>query len=231
MSPQRYELSLTAKQACGVLVVALAVGGGAFYLGASVGRRSAEGAAAAPAARDPLARLDEPLGHGDEAPPELKAHQALVDSRSIDKSMPVFTVKAPAAPVPPASDEDKAGDENLTPPTVASAPGPLLVPTPPAAAAVAAPQAPARPATAARSPVAPSAHYTIQVGSAPRRADAERLAKKLAARKAKVVVADVPGKGRWYRVQVGTYKTPEAARLQLASLEKSGVHGIVAAVR
>ena len=221
-SAQKFEVSLTARQACGVLLFALAVGGAAYYVGTAVGRRSAEGTPLA-APRDALARLDEPVPAREEAPPELKAQKALMDSRSIDQAMPVAPVKAPAAP---AALDEKASDENLTPPPVVSAHTAPVV--------AAASPAPASPRAAAHptSPPAPaSGRYTIQVGSAPHRADAERLAKRLAARKARVVAADVPGKGRWYRVQVGSYATPEAARLQLTSLERSGVHGIVALAR
>ena len=71
--------------------------------------------------------------------------------------------------------------------------------------------------------------YTIQIASAHRRADAERVAKRVAARRPRIVTADVPGKGRWYRVQIGAYDSRESARLALASM--SGVHGIVTPAR
>jgi septal ring-binding cell division protein DamX len=91
---------------------------------------------------------------------------------------------------------------------------------------------PARPAAPARAGAAPARHaYTIQVASSPRRADAERTAKKLSARHPRIVAADLPGKGRWYRVQIGSYPSREAARRQLASLSRVGVQGVVTAVR
>ena len=73
--------------------------------------------------------------------------------------------------------------------------------------------------------------FTIQVASAQRRADAERVASKLSQRGARVVAADLPGKGRWYRVQIGDYPSREAASRQLASLSRAGLHGIVTAMR
>jgi DedD protein len=227
VSQEKYELALTARQAAGVLVVALLVGGSTFYLGTVVGRRSTEEASGSGGPKDALARLDAPPAVHDESPPELKAQQALVDSRSIDKAMPVAATP-PALTATPGED-DRAGEENTTPPSVVTT-APLHPALPPAVA----PPLPNPVGVATHSTrpsTSPSGRYTIQVASAPRRVDAERLAKKLSARKAKVVVADVPGKGRWYRVQVGLYPTREAARVQLASLERSGVHGIVASVR
>jgi cell division protein FtsN len=65
----------------------------------------------------------------------------------------------------------------------------------------------------------------------PTREDAERIAKKHAARHPRIVSADVPGKGRWYRVVIGAYATQEAAKRQLAALTRVGVSGIVTTVR
>jgi cell division septation protein DedD len=42
-------------------------------------------------------------------------------------------------------------------------------------------------------------------------------------------VADVPGKGRWYRVRVGSFESREAADRYLKDMEKStGAKGFVA---
>ena len=71
--------------------------------------------------------------------------------------------------------------------------------------------------------------YTIQIASAQHRADAERVAKRVAARRPRIVAADVPGRGRWYRVQIGSYATRESAKLALASMP--GVQGVVTPAR
>lgn len=242
---QRFEVSLSAKQATCVVVGALVVLGGAFLAGMSAGRRAAvpaEAAAAAPG--DALARLDQPLPAREEAPPVLQAHQALTDSRALDKTLPVK-----AEPTSPSGADENGSGQAVAPPPVASAPAvatpPAAAPAANAAAGRALPEpAPAEPSVAKRServtkPAPAKAiagtrskgAYTIQVAATPRRADAERLARRLAPRKSRIVAADVPGKGRWYRVQVGSYESRDAAKGQLAALSRSGIQGLVTAAR
>ncbi len=69
------------------------------------------------------------------------------------------------------------------------------------------------------------------MASLQKRTDAERVAHRHSARHPRIVQAEVPGKGRYYRVLLGTFDTPEAAKRALAALTRSGVHGIVTAVR
>jgi cell division protein FtsN len=69
----------------------------------------------------------------------------------------------------------------------------------------------------------------VQVGSTQERFEAERIAARFASRGARVSVADVPGKGRWYRVRLGSFDTREAADRYLRDLEKAtGAKGFVA---
>ncbi|MFL5271107.1 MAG: SPOR domain-containing protein, partial [Anaeromyxobacteraceae bacterium] len=70
--------------------------------------------------------------------------------------------------------------------------------------------------------------YTIQVASVAHRVDAEKVARRYQARHPRVVAADVPGKGRVWRVQVGSYPTRDAASRSLAAL---GAHGYITAMR
>jgi DedD protein len=127
LKQQPFELSLGVKQVGAVLVTALLIMGAVFALGLGLGRRSSpapEGAVAAP--RDALARLDEPLPAKDESPPELKAHQALTDSRSIDKTMPMPAVggtplngtKVSVAPAPHAEERTAPDREVVMPPAI-----------------------------------------------------------------------------------------------------------------
>jgi len=275
---QPFQFSLGVKQVVAVLAAASLIMGVAFALGLGVGRKSsAAPAQPAGASRDALARLDEPLTAGKEEPaPELKAHQALTDSRSIDKTMPVPSVNVTRAAAPaPRAEERTAPEQEIVMPPAIAAPGPAPLPSTTATASsatnptpatnpttttiptttasptahstrtavprVAASSQPARPSTkqAKAPPASRSAAlhsrpktkgaYTIQIASAHRRADAERVAKRVAARRPRIVTADVPGKGRWYRVQIGAYDSRESARLALASM--SGVHGIVTPAR
>jgi len=264
LKQQPFGLSLGVKQVGAVLVAALLIMGTVFALGLSLGRRSGAGPEQPLAApRDALARLDDPLPVKEEPPLELKAHQALTDSRSIEKTMPVPAVNVARAPPAPAA---HAGEAEIVMPPAIAAPVPPSVKagaapsdTPPASAptlpppiapmggaaahpAAAAPPARAaaregkpeigeasRPALRAKPKPKGTGAYTIQVASTQHKADAERLAKRLAARRPRIVAADLPGKGRWYRVQVGSFETRESARLALLSM--SGVHGIVTPAR
>lgn len=56
--------------------------------------------------------------------------------------------------------------------------------------------------------------YTVQVASCKHRSDADTLAGTLRSKGYPVFVvpADIPGKGRWYRVRVGTFNTRQQAR-------------------
>jgi cell division protein FtsN len=68
------------------------------------------------------------------------------------------------------------------------------------------------------------------VGSTQERSEADRIAARFAGRGARVTVADVPGKGRWYRVRLGSFDTREAADRYLKDLERTtGAKGFVAA--
>jgi cell division protein FtsN len=252
-SQQRFEMALSAKQIGAVVVIALAALGGAFLLGASAERGAAPHAAATPS--DALARLDEPVTGHDEAPLELRAHEALTDKRAIDKTLPVPAVR-PQALVATAPAED---DDVLAPPPVAApaaaeappraapaipavqtspaAPSPAMAVAPPASDPVElalpdepAPQRPAR-KEPAREAARARGRFTIQVGAVPHRQDAERLAKRFSSKNPHIVPADVPGRGRWYRVQIGSFETQDSARRQLAALSASGVQGIVTAAR
>jgi cell division protein FtsN len=69
----------------------------------------------------------------------------------------------------------------------------------------------------------------VQVGSTQDRFEAERIAARFSSRGARVVAGDVPGKGRWYRVRIGTFETREAADRYLRDLERTtGSKGFVA---
>ena len=56
--------------------------------------------------------------------------------------------------------------------------------------------------------------FTVQVASYKHRSDADILAANLRREGYPVFVvsADIPGKGRWYRVRVGTFRTRRQAR-------------------
>ncbi len=245
---EQFGLTLDGKQVGGVVAGALVILGGVFVLGLTAGRHvspPAPAAAVLVGGRDALARLDEPLplSTREDPAPALNAHDTLVDVNP-QKTLPVPEVKSAPLRFAPLATPLAVAAPNLSPTPSASLPVPGAEVTPPPAHA-AAQERPAAPPSAtpvqkvvARAHPAPvraaPAHvspptYAVQVGAANSRADAERLAKRYAGKGARVVTADVPGKGRWYRVQLGSYATREAAVRQVGMLSRSGVNAIVTA--
>ena len=255
---EKFDFSLDARQVAGVILGSLGALGLAFFLGHSLGQSVAERPAAAPRPQakapppaDPLAALDHaPRPDGGEPTAPLSFHEALTSARPPpDRLPPSPKAQAPAAPAPaPAPAKTPAPVAVAAPsgpalpgaPTVSSPAVPLdagagtgaiaapaAVATAPAAAPKAAP--PPTPAAAPR-PAAPvKGAWVVQVGSTQERFEAERIAARFASRGARVSVADVPGKGRWYRVRMGSFDTREAADRYLRDLEKTtGAKGFVA---
>jgi cell division septation protein DedD len=256
---ERFDFSLDARQVAGVILGSLGALALAFFLGHSLGQsvavRPAETPrpqAKAPLPADPLAALDHaPRPDGGEPPAPLSFHEALTSARPPpDRLPPSPKVQAPAAPAPapakPPAPVAAAPTAAPSGPGLPEAPA-LASPavTPGAGAgkgAVAAPAAPATaPATAPKAapspkPAAPprpatpvKGAWVVQVGSTQERFEAERIAARFASRGARVSIADVPGKGRWYRVRMGSFDTREAADRYLRDLEKTtGAKGFVA---
>jgi len=219
-----------------VILGALAALGITFFLGYSMGQRVQERPLAPPpvAGRppaDPLAALDQSSRpDGGEPAPKLFFHEALTSKQPPAEKLPAPPPK-PAAPAPAAK----------VAAAVAPAPAPRGAVTAalpqgtaaPATSAGAAAPPPAPPAAApqpAQAPpkVARSGAFVVQVGSTQDPFEAERLALKFRGRGAKVTSADVPGKGRWYRVRLGAFESREAADRYLQDFEKqTGSKGFV----
>ena len=74
--------------------------------------------------------------------------------------------------------------------------------------------------------------FTIQIGATQERAEADRIAARYRSLRPRVEAADVQGKGRWYRVRVGSFDTREAAeRYRRDVSRETGVAGYVTASR
>jgi DedD protein len=180
-------------------------------------------------------------------------HESLTSPRPPpDRLPPSPKVQAPPAPVPapikaqapvaaapakPAPAADVAPTGSAAPVEAGAGKGAAATAPAPATPSVAAPAAaPAvAPSAAPKAsppprPAAPvKAGWVVQVGSTQERFEAERIAARFASRGARVSVADVPGKGRWYRVRLGSFDTREAADRYLRDLEKAtGAKGFVA---
>jgi DedD protein len=214
----RFELPLDARKVAGVLAGSLVLLGIAFALGSSYGARTVRAPAGA-APKDPLARLDEPIAAPPREDESFRAHEALTAPRV--EVPPVVSPAAAAVEPPPAAGGGAFG--------AGSPPTPAAPPTM-AVSATSRHGQPDRSATRSKGATAAAARhaYTIQLASVAHRADAEKVARRYKGKHARVVAAEVPGKGRVWRVQVGSYPSRDAASRGLAAL---GAIGYVTAMR
>lgn len=246
---ERFDFSLDSKQVASVILGSLGALGLAFFLGHALGQRVADrpapparAAAAAPQA-DPLGVLDRaPRAGGGEAPAQFSFHETLTSAKPPQDKLPPGP-KSPSPP-PPAAEPKPApvvaaapADNKAVPAESKAVPQPVAalapsgpVPTGPVAVeARKATPAPASPPASPRPVTSGKGAWVVQVGSTQDRIEAERIAARLATRGARVVVADVPGKGRWYRVRLGSFDTRESADRYLRDLERgTGAKGFVA---
>jgi cell division septation protein DedD len=88
---------------------------------------------------------------------------------------------------------------------------------------------PAEPAPEPPPKAAPLKAWTVQLAASEDRAEAERLAARFASLSPRIEEAVVKGKGRFYRVRVGSFDTKESAQRYLSDVAReTGVKGIVA---
>jgi DedD protein len=232
---ERHELSLDGRQVVSVVVGALVVLGAVFVLGVSVGRQLvARDQPPAARAESPLAALDRPAAPAaerKEKEPRLSFHDAL--TKGPPEGAPLPEPKAPPRPSPGAPATG----------TVLEGAAPLPGTAGPAALPAAGPKAAAKPAPAARpgkdamasavakaaslAPATGSGPFAVQVGATRSEVEAQRMQKRLAADGAWIAAADLPGKGRWYRVRLGSFATRAEADRRLAELKARGVQGFV----
>jgi cell division septation protein DedD len=204
---EKFELSLDGRQVSSIVVAALVVLAVVFVLGLNVGKQVA------------LRQLDarrggdlEALDRAPSAPPARPEPLTFHDR---------LTKESPAPPPPP----------EVAPPAqperapAAAAPAP----PPPAAAPPAPPPAPAAEATPpAPEPPRALKPWTVQLAAAEDRTEAEKLATRFAALQPRVEEALVPGKGRFFRVRVGSFETKDEAQRYLRDVAReTGAKGIV----
>jgi DedD protein len=216
-----------------VILGSLGALGLAFFLGHAIGQRVADRPAppARPAAAatqaDPLAVLDRaPRAGGGEAPAQFSFHETLTSAKPPQDRLP----PGPKSPSPQAA-EPKPSESKGLPGESKAVPQPITAPSPtgppPVEAKVAA--APVSPPAPTRPAIGGKGAWVVQIGSTQDRIEADRIAARFATRGARVVVADVPGKGRWYRVRLGSFDTRESADRYLRDLERgTGAKGFVA---
>ena len=141
------------------------------------------------------------------------------------------TAASPAASAPAASKPATVARAAAVPVTTAATTGAKAEPekkaeparTPPADS-VATRSTPAAAHPAPKVPDATSATgaFTLQLGASPNRDDAERQASRLREKgyAPYIVTAEVPGKGTWYRVRMGSFPTKDAATRYLQDFKR-----------
>jgi DedD protein len=199
----RVELALDGRQIASIVVGALVLLGVVFVLGLNVGRQIAVKQLET-SRGDALVALDQPP-----APPPARDEAALTFHDKLTKERPPVEAPPSSAPAPVGS-----AAETLA-----------------AAAAAAAPPS-TEPKAEADPKAAAKGAFAIQVVSTPSKAEADKLAARLKDYSPRVESADVPGKGRFYRVRVGSFGTkPEAEKFLKGFASKSGSKGLVVAAR
>jgi len=228
---EQFHLDLTSRQVSGVLVGGLLALATAFSLGVSVGHRVATTPASLDTPRTPQS-LDAPVPP---PTPPVAFHEALRANDDVVKPAPVTAAVAKLPEPEPAP--------VVAPPVVAEpvveAPKPVEKAIEKPLEKVVARPEPVKPEAAKPEPVKPEAvpddddidsTWTVQFASSPTRHEADKLASNLSDHgyTARVVVADLPGKGRYYRVRVGRFASRETADLlRREASSKTGVSGVV----
>ncbi|HEY4184937.1 MAG TPA: SPOR domain-containing protein [Polyangia bacterium] len=228
-----------------------------FVLGVIVGKRlESRGRAEAPVIEDPLAALDRfgtPASSSPAAaaltfphalignPPPGKAERL---ERGANRSTLTTALSSPAPTVVAPTPVNKK-TALLPRPLPVAVPTPAKTATATLAAKTTPPQAVSAPAKAtvalaskpaAKPPVVAShadkdkqkANFLLQLSSFQDRAEADAFARRFSAQNAYVVASEVPGKGLWYRVRVGSYGNLKDATVAKSAFERE--HGVIAYV-
>ncbi len=222
---EKFQLSLDGRQVASVIVGALVILGGVFILGLNVGRQLGERERTARLPVDPLAALDAPLPPADAGePPKLSYHEALTKDRPPEPAPPAPKPGKPSAapamaevkPSPPAPPPPPSTAASTVPPAAAPSLGPV-------------PSAPPAPSTSSEMK-ARTGNFAIQVGASQSLGEAQRIAERFKSHRPRIVSADIPGKGRWFRVKLGAFDSRSEAERYLQDLAReTGARGFVTA--
>jgi DedD protein len=222
---ERFQLSLDGRQVASIVVGALVILGAVFFLGMSVGRQLGDRERLARRPTDPLAALDTPPALPDAGePPKLSYHEELTKNRPPEP--PRAPAPRPALAPPSAETKPSAAPANGSAP--GASPGrsnaiglekpPLAAPSPGAESG----------SESAAGVKSPASGFAIQVGSTQDPSEAQRIADRFKGHKPRIVSADIPGKGRWYRVKVGSFDSRTDAERYLKDLSReTSVRGFV----
>lgn len=239
---EKFDLSLDNRQVMSLLVGGIVVMGAVFVLGVVVGKKLATSESAADAP-DLLTLLDKKA----EAMQEVRKEPPLTFQDELTKKAPPLAVAEPAPPPQKAPEPARPPEpQKVAEPAKAAAPAEVVaaravakvepavpskvdqtpVPTRTAASegglkdafARAQQPAPAKPPAEAKTGGA----WTLQLSSSQSKDEADKFAARLRDRGYApfIVQADVPGRGLWYRVRMGSFPTKEAASRYLLDFKR-----------
>jgi len=232
---EKYDLSLDSRQVVSLFIGGIVVLGAVFVLGVLVGKKLA-GTPRADRAPDLLTALD----HKSDALERARAAPPLTFQEELTRPTPAAptVVRAPASPAPvaaaaraPASSAptSSAASVPAAPSTVSSAvaasrpaPPPRADAVPTASVAAVDSRSAAQPSPKIPEATSSTGAFTLQLGASPSKDDAERQASRLREKgyAPYIVAAEVPGKGTWYRVRMGSFPTKDAATRYLQDFKR-----------
>ncbi|MFZ5469654.1 MAG: SPOR domain-containing protein [Myxococcota bacterium] len=207
---EKFDLSLDNRQIVSLAIAGLVVLGAVFVLGVVVGKKLAvdQGASAAP---DLLSALD-----------AKAASTPLTFQEELTKKTPDAATSEPIAAAvasPLALPEPAPKEPEPAEPVEVAAPKPdAVVPTRTKDGGLK--EALAR--ASRPTETVPDGAFTLQLSASQDRAEAERFVAKLRDRGYApfIVQAEVPGRGTWYRVRMGSFGTKEAATRYLQDFRR-----------
>ncbi|HUM12963.1 MAG TPA: SPOR domain-containing protein [Myxococcaceae bacterium] len=232
---EKYDLSLDSRQVVSLFIGGIVVLGAVFVLGVLVGKKLA-GTPRADRAPDLLTALD----HKSDALERARAAPPLTFQEELTRPTPAAPTvgRAPASPAPvaaaaraPASSAptSSAASVPAAPSTVSSAvaasrpaPPPRADAVPTASVAAVDSRSAAQPSPKIPEATSSTGAFTLQLGASPSKDDAERQASRLREKgyAPYIVAAEVPGKGTWYRVRMGSFPTKDAATRYLQDFKR-----------
>ncbi len=219
---EKVEIALEKSQATFVLVGLIVAMGAVFMLGVVFGSRTGG------ESDDVAAVTTEPDDRSGHAGAELTFHEALtVSEEARSPAAPEESLQEVDKPPTPVGEAEIAESGEASKEATAEPPKTDEVDT--RDIAITAEFSGARDATESDR-MRGEAAFTIQVASLQDEADARRLVERLrgAGWTARVVEADIDGRGRWYRVQAGSFDTrDEAMRRQARIQDEFGLAGLV----
>ncbi len=220
------ELTLERGQVTTLIVGSVVALGAVFLVGVGVGRRLAPVPSASPTAAEPI----EESG----SVPTLTFHDTLTQE-TVEEVAPVVK-KAPAKVAVAAKASEKKASAKQARSDAAKIDAAALAKAHVAVVAQVAKKSPesaekspaektavatARSASDARAEAKVANRFAVQVASSQKEADIDRLAARIreSGYTATIVPAEIPGRGRWYRLQVGSFANREDAAMKQAELK------------